>query len=336
MSEFARLVWKHRNEHVRVFALSTTNYLVALALLRKLRADFRIVLGFFHPDTWRVSLEGDVSRTRKRVMERVIPEIPLENIVFSSYAGYRAGNLLLRSPATPIIAPGPILRDAGDYAPPDRPFSIITVGRLVPFKACTVRAMIEVVERLRNEGFEITYTIAGDGPEEAAIRERVKASPFPEAFTVLGPTLGADFARLVGAHHLFFGMGGAVTRAALLGAPSIVAIQRETAALCYGLMSDHDHAAFPVFGDPEEGLARIPLEKLVRDIIALSNNDRVELGRRCQLSAEPYTSENLIARIEDAFERARPVATNVGLLELAAIRAETWGARVRGRRGLDG
>lgn len=51
-------------------------------------------------------------------------------------------------------------------------FVIISIGRLVPWKGFA--ALIDVIAALRKEGKDVSLVIAGDGPDEGALKERIQ------------------------------------------------------------------------------------------------------------------------------------------------------------------
>jgi hypothetical protein len=128
-----------------------------------------------------------------------------------------------------------------------------------------------------------------------------------------------------------------VTRAAAVGVPSIVAIQRCAEPVCYGLMSDHDHKNLPVFGDPDPSLAEVPLEAVVRKLTAASDAELRAIGEACRLAAAVYGEEATLRALDAALGSAkRTEHHDMGLRSLSRIRVETWMSRLRGRSTIDG
>ena len=61
---------------------------------------------------------------------------------------------------------------------------IISTGRLVPFK--NIRMAIEVLKRIRDDGYSFNYTIVGKGPEKKQIEEMVKNYHLAENIKLVG------------------------------------------------------------------------------------------------------------------------------------------------------
>ena len=61
---------------------------------------------------------------------------------------------------------------------------IISTGRLVPFK--NIRMAIDVLKRIRDDGYSFHYTIVGKGPEKKQIEEMVKNYHLAENIKLVG------------------------------------------------------------------------------------------------------------------------------------------------------
>lgn len=62
--------------------------------------------------------------------------------------------------------------------------NLVTVSRLVPRK--NILNVIDAVDQLNNEGFDVRYTIGGSGPELERITERVSSAIFKDKIQVVG------------------------------------------------------------------------------------------------------------------------------------------------------
>lgn len=76
------------------------------------------------------------------------------------------------------------------------PWTVCTVARLHPGKGHV--QVLEAVRRLRDEGHDLRYLIAGSGPAEAVIREAIDRLKLGDAVQLLGALGGDDVAKLMG------------------------------------------------------------------------------------------------------------------------------------------
>lgn len=76
------------------------------------------------------------------------------------------------------------------------PWTLCSIARLHPSKG-HVR-VLEAVRRLRDEGHDLRYLIAGSGPAEGEIRETIARLGLEDAVQMLGPLSGEEVAGLMG------------------------------------------------------------------------------------------------------------------------------------------
>ena len=76
------------------------------------------------------------------------------------------------------------LNEAPAEAPKARPFRLVTVARLNPMKGHA--HVIEAVHRLRSEGHDVIYQIAGEGPHRKSIEEKVQECDLKTSIEMLG------------------------------------------------------------------------------------------------------------------------------------------------------
>lgn len=337
--EFARWAWKRREQEPVVFALSDSHYLYAAAVLRRVAPRARLVLAVFHPDQWSVSGDARVSRTRAEVMRRVIGEMTMDEIIFGTWLEYEACRGRL-SPGDPKFILGPVAPDPPPrYAPahlgPGTPLRIVTVGRLVPFKTQSILSMVGAVERMRDRGIDARYTIIGEGPDDAAIRQRTASSRHASAFAVPGPCESDAFATAIAGHDVFFGMGLAAIRAALLGMPTLLARFRDDSPASNGFMSTYPDVHDPVLGGTELGAPGIPLDATLADLDRMDAATLRFLGASDEKMGERYTIAAIGPRLTRDLTAAPRAMPKVTLREIATMRIETWVSRLRGRRAID-
>lgn len=115
----------------------------------------------------------------------------------------------------------------GSSAPPDSPVHLLFVGRLVPYKGADM--LVEAVSLLPDELRDrIHLTIAGTGPEEAALKEQIATLQLQDKIEMTGWIPYDDIHALYGAADVFcfpsvreFG-GAVVMEAMACGLPCIV------------------------------------------------------------------------------------------------------------------
>jgi glycosyltransferase involved in cell wall biosynthesis len=81
------------------------------------------------------------------------------------------------------------------------PLHLVYLGRIVENKG--IFDVVETLSVLVKQGRELNLTIAGNGPDEQRLRDRVKALALDERVTFKGPVYGADKERLWRAGHIF-------------------------------------------------------------------------------------------------------------------------------------
>lgn len=84
----------------------------------------------------------------------------------------------------------------------DKPFRLLTVGRLVPFKgvAFALRALALARTAI---GDDVKYSIVGTGPEEASIRELITRLGLEEQVEMLGDRTTEEVRELMEEAHVF-------------------------------------------------------------------------------------------------------------------------------------
>ncbi|MFC0675420.1 glycosyltransferase family 4 protein [Brachybacterium hainanense] len=120
-----------------------------------------------------------------RILERIIRARADAVLLVSPDLGTRLAGVprILRA-VVPAPRPGALVPASGP-APagePGAPLSVLVVARLAPQKGLDV--LLDAVARLREDGVPLDVRIAGDGPEEAALRTRIREDGLP--VTLLG------------------------------------------------------------------------------------------------------------------------------------------------------
>lgn len=305
---FTTLLFK-RNSFRAIFPLSNLHFMVAVSLSNFLRIKVPIVLGMYHPNQWKVYATDKVSKTRHYYFKELCKVLTHDNIIHSSKEGVEATNYYCNiNTGTPTILQGP-----AEILPLKKQFlanssgtiKIVTIGRLVDFKVCTITAMISALESLAlTHNTAITYDIYGDGPSRAVLEKRISQSPLQHKIKLHSFVPKQEYLETVIKYDLFFGMAGALILAASAGVPSLIAIQQETAAVSYGFICDYDQENNPVFGDPSRFATARALAESIVYLNSLNTDEKTALGKKCAAATYSYstvsTRERLLAKIENA------------------------------------
>jgi phosphatidylinositol alpha-mannosyltransferase len=263
------------------------------------RAAAKPSVATFH-DTTAPSPSGRIMRACFRAFSRrVLPRLG-EVIAVSEgpVASFGA-----RRPSRPIhiIAPcTDLARFAGvpaAHAEPGAPVRILFLGRLEPRKGALL--LLEAYRRLRAENPEIVLTIAGEGPEETALRDYVRAHALA-GVTFHGAFRDAETPSLYAACDIFcapspYGesFGIVIAEAMAAGRPVVAAANSGYAQLLTG-----EAAPFLVPPFDIDALAGA-LKRLVRDPLL-----RDRLGAWGRENSVQYDCNRVVHRLVTLYERA--------------------------------
>lgn len=319
-----------------IFALSDIEYIVADYLCRSLGLKIPILLGVFHPRQWESTLDGQTGAHRARVFRQLLRGMPAGNVLASSRETIQRCERLqpqLRGGMHLLLGP---LRE---YPRPERKrptgtMKIGTVGRLVDFKVCTILALAEVVAGLRRSGVALEYHIYGEGPSREDLVAGIAALNVEGCLQLHEPFPTAEFAQVVASHDVFFGMGGAVVQAAMLGVPALIAIQGERRPVSYGWFCDFDHRDNPMFGDPHPGVEPQGLDALLHAWLNVPDAERESLGERCRQATQVFGGRAAAETILAIADAAQPnPSSGVTIWDLIVMRVESYWIRWTQRKG---
>lgn len=325
-----------RNKIKAVFALSNIHFVLALYFTRKLRIRVPVVLGMYHPNQWKIYLSDRVSRTRSRIFKNLVGQLTHDSIIHSSKEGVEATNRYCGiTTGTPTILQGPaeILPFVKEIIPGQEEIRIVTIGRLVDFKTCTIISMIDAIEKLvLDRGMRITYDIYGNGPSQNKLAERIQNSPINDKITLHSFVPKEEYLSTVIRYDLFYGMAGALILAASAGVPSLVAIQEEESGVSYGFISDYDQEQNPIFGDRSKFAVERPLEESILYYSRLTDDEKRILSRNCSHATSSYSTESTKLRLVQKINAAPRI--NVNGLSLFDFFRMFWEIRQSNARGI--
>jgi hypothetical protein len=110
---------------------------------------------------------------------------------------------------------------------------IVSVGRLAPMKEYNIY-MIDVVARLRQKGYPVTWSVYGEGELAEIMKRRINDLDLGEAVELKGRLLNSNFAAAMQKAYIYVGMGATIIEAALCGVPGVVALAHDTSGVTYG------------------------------------------------------------------------------------------------------
>lgn len=160
---------------------------------------------------------------------------------------------------------------------------VVSVGRLVPFKAYNVGAA-KVVRACLDRGIAVMWDIYGDGPLQASIQAEIETHQVSAHVRLMGTLDYCDYSEKVAGYDVFIGMGTSALEAAMLGVPTICATVDE-ATKCYGYLQD-----LPLgnVGELQSSPPSVQLSDLICRYSEANNSLRNNLSRRSRQTAEMY------------------------------------------------
>ncbi|MBW3617026.1 MAG: glycosyltransferase [Proteobacteria bacterium] len=251
--------------------------LVRRAVRSRTKADSKVICGIYHP---RECFRERDHPLIHRVCKLVFQVTPAEQWLFMNQACRASHEAEWKSSLSeykvvPITVPhtAPITWAPAENASPLR---VVSVGRLVPFKAYNEGA-IHITRRLVAQGLDVQWVLFGDGPE----MERLRATA-----EELGVTGSVQFAGALGYELLFdtlvrfdifVGMGTALLEAASAKMPSIMAVDQQPR-LTYGYLHEapEDSVGEVVGPAPERDIG-----ELLRTYAAMTPEERRRIGEAC-------------------------------------------------------
>jgi glycosyltransferase involved in cell wall biosynthesis len=164
-----------------------------------------------------------------------------------------------------------------EFSPVKRPtatqLSIVSVGRIVPFKAYN-HCVPEIVSKLLSLGVDVSWEIWGDGDDLQMIEKLILEYGVQEHVKLKGSLPYSEFKATVTSANLFVGMGTAAVEAAILGVPTICCVEQLDDA-CYGFLSD---APLDAIGEQVENFSYQKISDVISLFSTLSVKEIEELS----------------------------------------------------------
>ena len=190
---------------------------------------------------------------------------------------------------------------------------IVSVGRLSPMKEYNLY-MIDVVKELIRRGHNVTWSVYGEGPYEAEMRQRIKHEGLESVIFLEGTVPYERFWQVLQDAFVFVGMGTAILEAALFRVPNVVACGYERQGLTFG----PSHRLPP--GSIGQLSINPPRLKVVDEIERILGFNAAEYDAEqeavCQ-HVQVHTMEQSMTRFSELVRQADPIKRREPSLYLA-------------------
>ena len=164
---------------------------------------------------------------------------------------------------------------------------IVSVGRLEPMKEYNFY-MIDVIAKLRQKGYPVTWTVFGEGSFADAMQVQINALGLNEAIDLKGKLAYSNFAAAMQHAYLFVGMGTSIAEAALCGVPGVVALAHDMSGATYGSLH---HFPFGNLGNRMDNAPGTTVEAEIERIIKLQKHEYEEETRKNRECAQAYAMD---------------------------------------------
>jgi len=334
-----KFIRKNRSGIKAIYALSDPDFILAIFAARYTRLQCPILLGIYHPQQWLTTLDYNYSSVRANVFSELLRNTPGSNMISSSRTTIENSKKIfpeikgeINLIAGPCIVNLPENADLSKQRDFSKPFSIVTIGRLVDFKLESILAMIDTVDMLNEEGSQIRYDIYGEGPSRNKLIDYIRSKKYADKITVKEAFDFRFFYDVIKPYDMFFGMGSAVIQAAIAGIPSLIAIQGQRNPYTYGLFNEFDHEVNPMFGDPSDEVPVKSLSEYIKKVMALDNDAYNKLIQQNIAAADAYSPGSTIKKITQCVNKAEILTkASVSLWDIFMIRLQTYYSRLVGK-----
>jgi glycosyltransferase involved in cell wall biosynthesis len=179
---------------------------------------------------------------------------------------------------------------------------IMSIGRLRPMKEYNLY-MIDVIGRLRQKGYPVTWSVFGEGELAGAMKARIDLLGLSEVIELKGRLEYSQFGAVLKDAYLFVGMGTSVIEAALCGVPTVVALAHDISGVTYGSLYNF---RFGNCGELMEVAPHTTVEQEIERILRLRENEYEEEIQRTREYAKAYTMDDSMERFLEIVAKASP------------------------------
>jgi glycosyltransferase involved in cell wall biosynthesis len=185
---------------------------------------------------------------------------------------------------------------------------IVSISRLARMKEYNVY-MIDVVARLRQKGYPVTWTVFGEGPLAEVMQARISALGLRDAIELKGRLDYSRFGAAMQQAYIYVGMGTSIVEAALCGVPGVVAMAYDTTGVTYGPLYRFR------FGNVGELMDEAPgttVEAEIERLLQLRDEEYIEEVQRTQEYAKAYAMDPSMDKFLGIVDKAtKPKASHL-------------------------
>lgn len=163
--------------------------------------------------------------------------------------------------------------------------------------------MLQVVRNLIDKGYNLTYTIYGDGELKGDIYKQISALNLEGIVVLKGRIPYSKLREVISGYDAFVGSGTAILESAITGVPSIIGIESTYEAITYGYLSDISGFTY---NELVEGRDKVSIEECLEFLFCIEN--RKTVGDRCLTKAKEFLMGN-------TFRGFKSVQSNCSVME---------------------
>jgi hypothetical protein len=169
-------------------------------------------------------------------------------------------------------------------------YKIVSIGRLIGFKTYNIY-MIDVVKKLREEGYNVIYEIYGYGELENEMKQRIKKNRYEKYIFLKGKLPYKEITEVLSDAYLFLGMGTSVIEAGLCKVPTIVSIAYSEKAISHGYLYNMPNNNV---GEIIANKAKYEVHQLINNLFDMSEKEYIEEQDRTFNYVQKYSLNPLM------------------------------------------
>ena len=296
---FAKFLFsdKFYNDFDKVYTFRPEGLWIASVLTKVKKRPLQVFNCVYHPSEF--FYHGKNHYETHYYPKIILNGFPKENLAFMnlpckvSHEDYF--NILL--PQSPIL---PLAVDTTHYRQIIRTplkYKIVSIGNFKPFKTYNLY-MIDVVDRLIKQGFDIQYEIFGDGEQKKEMLQKIQKLNLNKHIHLKGQLRHEQVRDALKDAYIFVGCGTAAIEAALCTIPTVVGIVDIQEPLTYGYL--HDMPGFAV-GEQIKNMPLYSVEELIKKVFQMTENEYEKIGTLSSDYANQYDFETIMQQMNRIF-----------------------------------